>query len=142
MRAADGQQHMAWVERAGCARAAGRRADALCVEKKQQAFALDAEVYVAGQAIHGIAVERAVRDLGQAIDQTVAQSADPFRVLVEVRAGVFERRSHAHDGGDVLRTRALAALLRAALDEVRQEDALTGVQHAGALRPVELVRGE
>ena len=42
----------------------------------------------------------------------------------------------------ILRTRALAALLRAALDEVRQEDALTGVQHAGALRPVELVRGE
>lgn len=71
MRAADGQQHMAWVERAGCARAAGRRADALCVEKKQQAFALDAldaEAHVAGQAIHGIAVERAVRDLGQAID--------------------------------------------------------------------------
>ena len=145
MRADDGQQHMAWVERAGCARAAGRRADALCVEQKQQALALDAleaEAHVAGETIHGIAVERAVRDLGQAVDQAVAQGADPFRVLVEVCAGVFERRSHAHDGGDVLRTRALAALLRAALDEVRQEDALTGVQRAGALRPVKLVRGE
>ena len=41
-----------------------------------------------------------------------------------------------------LRTRALAALLCAALDEVRQENALTGVQHAGALWTVEFVRGE
>ena len=115
MRATDGQQHMAWIERAGCARAAGRRADALCVEKKQQALALDAleaEAHVAGEAIHGIAVERAVRDLGQAVDQAVAQGADPFRVLVEVRAGVFERRGHAHDGGNILCARALAALLR------------------------------
>jgi len=145
MRATDGQQHMAWIERAGCARAAGRRADALCVEKKQQALALDAleaEAHVAGEAIHGIAVERAVRDLGQAVDQAVAQGADPFRVLVEVRAGVFERRGHAHDGGNILCARALAALLRAALDEARQEDALTGVQHAGAFRTVKLVRGE
>ena len=109
MRAADGQQHMAWVERAGRAGAAGRRADALCVEKKQQALALDtldAEAYVAGQAIHGIAVERAVRDLGQAVDQAVAQGADPFRVLVEVCAGVFEGCGHAHDGGKIFRTRA------------------------------------
>ena len=145
MRAADGQQHMAWVERAGRAGAAGRRADALHVEQEQQALALDtleAEAHVAGEAIHGIAVECAVRDLGQAVDQAVAQGADPFRVLVEVRAGVFERRSHAHDGRDVLRTRALAALLCAALDEVRQENALTGVQHAGALWTVEFVRGE
>ena len=145
MRAADGQQHMAWVERAGRAGAAGRRADALCVEQKQQALALDtleAEAHVAGEAIHGIAVECAVRDLGQAVDQAVAQGTDPFRVLVEVCAGVFEGCGHAHDGGKILRTRALAALLCAALDEVRQEDALTGVQHAGALRPVELVRGE
>ena len=143
MQAADGQQYVAWVKRAGCARAAGRRADALCVEKKQQAFALDAleaAAHVAGETIHGIAVERAVRDLGQAVDQAVAQGADPFCVLVEARAGVFERRSHAHDGGDVLRTRALAALLRATLDEACQGDALTGVQHAGALRAVEFVR--
>ena len=85
MRAADGQQYVAWVERAGRARAAGRRADALCVEKEQQAFALDAleaEAHVAGEAIHGIAVECAVRDFGQAVDQAVAQGADPFRVLV------------------------------------------------------------
>ena len=76
MRAADGQQHMAWVERAGCARAAGRRADALHVEQEQQALALDtleAEAHVAGQAVHGIAVECAVRDLGQAVDQAVVE---------------------------------------------------------------------
>ena len=145
MRAADGQQYMAWVERAGGARAAGRRADALCVEQKQQALALDAleaEAHVAGETIHGIAVERAVRDLGQAIDQAVAQGADPFRVLVNVCAGVFEGCGHAHDSGNILRAGALAALLRAALDEARQGDALAGVQHAGALRTVELVRGE
>ena len=145
MRAADGQQHMAWVERAGRAGAAGRRADALCIEQKQQALALDtleAEAHVAGQAVHGIAVECAVRDFGQAVDQAVAQGADPFRVLVNVCAGVFEGCGHAHDGGNILRAGALAALLRAALDEVRQEDALTGVQHAGALRAVEFVRRE
>ena len=145
MQAADGQQYVAWVERAGCARAAGRRADALCVEQKQQALALDAleaEAHVAGKAIHGIAVERAVRDLGQAIDQAVTQGADLFCILVNVCAGVFEGCGHAHDGGNILRAGALAALLRAALDEARQGDALAGVQHAGALRTVELVRGE
>ena len=145
MQAADGQQYVAWVERAGCARAAGRRADALCVEQEQQALALDtleAEAHVAGQVVHGIAVECAVRDLGKAFDQAVAQGADLFCVLVEVRAGVFERRGHTHDGGNILRAGALAALLCAALDEVRQEDALTGVQHADALRAVELVRRE
>ena len=136
---------MAWVERAGRAGAAGRRADALCVEQKQQALALDAleaETHIAGQTVHRIAVECAVRDLGKAFNQAVAQGADLFCVLVEVRAGVFERRGHTHDGGNILRAGALAALLCAALDEVCQKDALTGVQHADALRAVELVRGE
>ena len=83
---------------------------ALDSTRLQQALALDtleAEAHVAGQAVHGIAVECAVRDLGQAVDQAVAQGADPFRVLVEVCAGVFEGCGHAHDGRDVLRTLSL-----------------------------------
>ena len=83
-----------------------------------------------------------MRDLGQAIDQAVAQGADLFCILVNVCAGVFEGCGHAHDGGNILRAGALAALLRAALDEACQGDALAGVQHAGALWAVELVRGE
>ena len=43
------------------------------------------------------------------------------------------------DAADVLGAGALAALLRAALDEVRQENALARVQKADALRAVELV---
>lgn len=141
----DGQQHVAGVERAGGASAAGRGADALRVEQQKQALALDAlkaEAHIAGQTVHGIAVERTVRDLRKAADQPVAQSADRFRVFVHVRAGVFKGGGHAHDGGEILRAGALAALLRAAFDETCQGNALAGVQHADALRTVELVRGE
>ena len=54
-------------------------------------------------------------------------------------AGLAESRSHAGDAADVLGASALAALLRAALDEVRQENALARVQKADALRAMELV---
>ena len=57
-------------------------------------------------------------------------------------AGVFERRCHAHDTGDILRTGALAALLGAALDQVRQCQTTTAVQRTHALGAVELVTGE
>ena len=50
-------------------------------------------------------------------------------------AGLAESRSHAGDAADVLGTGALAALLRAALDEVRQENALARVQKADAFGP-------
>ena len=145
MRPADGQQHVTGVERAGRAGRAGGRADALRVEQQQQALALDAlkaEVHVAGQARASRAVERAVRDLCDAVDELVAQGGDLLRVLIHVGAGLFQGCSHRRDAGDVFCAAALAALLRAALDEVREDDAAAGIEHADALRPVELVGGE
>ena len=136
---------MARVERAGRTRAAGGGTDALRVEQQQKALAFNAfkaEAHIAGQAVHGIAVERAVRNIGKTGDQAVAQRADLFGILVDVRAGFLQRRGHAHDGGDVLRACALAALLRAALNEAREGNALPRVQKPDALRAVELVRGE
>ena len=57
-------------------------------------------------------------------------------------AGLLQRRCQTHDAGDVLRAGALAALLRAALDDVGQGDTLPGVQHAHTLGAVELVAGQ
>ena len=51
-----------------------------------------------------------------------------------------QRCGHAGNGRGVLRAAALAALLRAALDDVRERDAAPGVQKADAARAVELVR--
>ena len=51
-----------------------------------------------------------------------------------------QRCGHAGDGRGVLRAAALAALLRAALNDVRERDAAPGVQEADAARAVELVR--
>ena len=75
MRAANGQQHVAGVERTGGAGTAGGRADALRIQKQQQALALNAlkaEADIAGQTVHRVAVERTVRDLGQPRDQLIA----------------------------------------------------------------------
>ena len=83
-----------------------------------------------------------MRDLCDAVDEPVAQGGDLLRVLVHVGAGLFQGCSHRRDAGDVFRAAALAALLRAALDEVREDDAAAGIEHADALRPVELVGGE
>ena len=80
--------------------------------------------------------------MGKTVDQPVAQGADLLGVFIDMRAGVFKRCGHAHNGRKVLRAGAFAVLLRAAFDEARQGNALTGVEHAGALRAVELVRGE
>ena len=69
----------------------------------------------------------------------VPQGRDLGDVLVHMLAGLAESRSHAGNPADVLGAGALAALLGAALDEVRQENALARVQKADALRAVELV---
>ena len=63
-------------------------------------------------------------------------------------SGVLTRKvEHQILGTDIVipaleNAAALAALLRAALDEVREDDAAAGIKHADALRPVELVGGE
>ena len=80
-----------------------------------------------------------MRDLRQARNELVPQRGDLLRVLVDVCAGFLQRGGHAHDRRDVFRTGALAALLGAALDQRRQDHALTGVEHADALRAVELM---
>ena len=78
----------------------------------------------------------------QPLGYFITQSFHIFKVFIKILGCVFQCRRHTHYCGNILCSCAFAALLRAAFDEVRQEDALTGVQHAGALRTVELVRGE
>ena len=92
--------------------------------------------------MHRVAVQRAVGDLTQSRDQLVPQLCQPGGVLVDVPAGLLQRRRQTHDAGDVLRAGPLAAFLRAALDDIGQGDALPGIQHAHALGAVELVAGQ
>ena len=76
----------------------------------------------------------------EARNERLAQARDFLRVLDHVVNRLAQRRSHAGDGRGVLRAAALAALLRAALDDVRERDAALGVQKADAARAVELMR--
>ena len=141
----DGQQHMAGIQRAGGAGGAGGGADACIIQQQQERLALDAleaEVDVAGQPVHRVAVESAVGDLGQPRNELVPQSRHLGPVLLHVGAGILQRSGHGGNAGDVLRTGPLAPLLCAALDDVGQGDALPGIQHTGALGTVELMAGE
>ena len=81
-------------------------------------------------------------NFGQARDELVPKGGDLGGILVDMVAGLLQSRRHAHDGREVFRAGPLAPLLGAALDDVHQRDTLAGVQHAGALGPVELVAGE
>ena len=66
-----------------------------CIQQQQKALALDAleaEVHVGGQPVHRVAVQRAVGDLTQSRDQLVPQLRQPGGVLVDVPAGLLQRR--------------------------------------------------
>ena len=142
---ADGQQHVAGIQRAGGAGATGGCAHTQSVQVQKQALALDAleaEAYIAGQTIHRVAVEAGVGDLGKTRDQLVPQGGDIGGVLLKVGAGFFQSRSHAADAGDVFRACPLATLLCATVDQVGEQNALAAVQCANALGAVELVGGE
>ena len=145
MHPADGQQHMAGIQRAGGAGGAGGGTHALHIQQEQQALALDAlkaEAHIAGKAVYRIAVESAVGDLAQTLDQLIPQSGDLGGIGVHVGAGFFQRRGHAHDGRQIFRAGTLAPLLCAALDHIGQREATAAVQSAHALGAVELVAGQ
>ena len=83
-----------------------------------------------------------MRNFGNTVNELVPQGRDLLCVLVHIGAGFRQGCRHGRDAGDVFRAAALAALLRAALDEVREDDAAPRVKHTHALRAVELVRGQ
>lgn len=142
---ADGEQHVARVERAAGAGAAGRSADALEVEHQEQRFALDAfkaEADVAGQALLAVAVEAAAVDLQDLVDQPVLHAAELRVLFLHGRDRVLHRDAESDDAGDILRAGAAGSLLCAAVDQVRDRDAAADVQRADALRGVELVAAQ
>ena len=142
VRQADGQQHMARVERAGGAGAARGGADASVIQHQQQALALDAlkaHVHGAGDMVLQTAVDFAVGDLAELGKQLVAHGDDLRGVLLDVLAALLQRGRHGDDARDVLGAGTLAALLRTALDDVRQGDPAPGIQCPDALGGVELV---
>ena len=142
---ANGQQHVAGIQRAGGAGAAGGGANPRLIQKQQQAFplnALKAEVHIAGEPVDRVAVQGAVGNPGKSGNQLIPQGGDLCGVFVDMVAGLFQRGGQAHDAGDILRTGPLAPLLSAALDDVGQRDALPGKENAGTLGAVELVAGE
>ena len=90
--AADGQQHMAGIQRTGGAGTAGGGAHAHLIQQQQQAFALDAlkaEVHVAGEPVDGIAIQGAVGNLGKTGDELVPQCRDLGGVFIDVIAGLL-----------------------------------------------------
>ena len=143
VRQADGQQHVAGVERTAGARRARRGADALGAQAQQHALALDeleGDVDVVGQALGGMAVEEAVGDLcGDALDGVVADGGLALVLLLALCLCQDGRLGKADDACGVFGRGALAALLAAAVDEVGDAHAAAHVEHADALGAVELV---
>ena len=131
--------------RAGGAGGAGGSADALHIQKQQQALALDAlkaEVDVAGQTVsRGRRSGRCGEFCSAPAISRSRMAATSGHVLVHVVAGFLQCSCHAADTGDVLGTGALAPLLRAALDDAHQGEAPADIQRAHALGAVELVAG-
>ena len=145
VREAYGEQHVRRVERARRARRARRGADALVVQQKEQALALDAlkaHIYSAGQVVSHVAVELGVGYFGERGDYSVAHFNKFCRVLLHVRARFLERCRHGDYFGNIFGARALVPLLRAAVDKGYQAHAVAAIEHARALGPVELVGGE
>ena len=117
---ADGQQHVAGVQRTGGAGRAGGGTDPPVVQQEQEGLPLDAfkaEVDIAGEALYRIPVQQGVGDPGQPPDQLVPQGGQPPRVLIEAGAGQLQSGGHPHDGGEIFRTGSPASLLRAAFDQ-------------------------
>ena len=142
---ADGQQHMAGIQGAGGTGRAGRGADALVIQQKQQALALnalEAEIDVAGQTVDRVAVQSTVGDLAQPCNDPVPHSRDSGHIVINMVAGILHGSRHAADTGNVLGTGTLAPLLGTALDEVHQGEAAADIQGTDALGAVELVAGQ
>ena len=103
----------------------------------------DAHVHVVREALLPAAVQPDVRDaLRDAVDQPVAEGLHPGALLSHRGQCDLARFAQTDDAGDVVRARALAALLRAAVQIRGKPDSLADVERADALRPVELVARE
>ena len=73
---ADCQQHMTGIKRAACTSGAGGSADTLVIQQKQERFTFDAlktEIHITGQPMFVIAVQFAIRNLIQSMDQPLPQ---------------------------------------------------------------------
>ena len=141
---ADGKEDVTGVQGAGGAGAAGRGADALVVQHEQEALALDAlkaHVHGAGDMMLETAVDLAVGDLAELGEELVTHGDDLRGVLRHMVAALLQGGGHGDDAGDVLGPGALAALLGAAVDDIREDRAALGVEDADPLRGVELVAG-
>ena len=142
---ADGQQHMAGVQRTGGAGGAGGGADARQIQPQQQALALDAlkaYVHIAGQPVLHGAVHPGAGDVRDARQQRVPQGGDVGHVLLQVLRGLPQRRGHAQNAGQILRAGPPVALLSAALQQGGQAQTAAAVERAHALGPVELVAAQ
>ena len=141
---ADGKQDMARIQRPGRACTAGGCLDPLVVQKQEQGLSLnslEAEIHISRKTLLPVSVQGGVRDLGKAVDQAVPELRDILGVLLHLRADLLQSRGHGADAGHILGACALSALLCAALDEVRDRNALSHIEESHALRPMELMGG-
>ena len=81
-----------------------------------------------------------MRDGREPCDERLAQARDLAHIFIHMLDRLAQRRRHAGDARRVFRAAALAALLRAALDDTRERDAALGVQKADTAWSVEFVR--
>ena len=142
MRQAEREQNVAGVERAGGACRAGRCTDALCVQQKQQAFALyalKAHVDGAGDMMLERAVYLGMGDLAELGKELITHGDDLSGVGFHIVNAFLESRRQSNYAGDILGAGALAALLSAAFDDIKQRHTGLCIQNAYALGSVELM---
>ena len=71
-----------------------------------------------------VSVEPGVGDLGEPVDQLVPQGGDMGGIALQVGTGLLQRSGQSRDPGQIFRAGPAVALLRAALDEGQQGQAL------------------
>ena len=138
----DGQQHVAGIQGTGGAGAAGGGADTFLVQQQEQRFAFDAleaEIDIPGKPVCPVTVQGGMGNPANSVNNPVPQGGNLLLIFRMGRRALLQRRGHGDDPRRVFRAGPFAALLGAAFDQVRQRDALTGVEEADALGPVELV---
>ena len=98
---------------------------------------------VVGQPLRGVAIEVRFRDGPEdALDEPVPVARQARDLVLHLVGHDVHGLGEAHDGGEVLRARAQAALLAPAQDDGAHPHALADVEHAQALGAVDVVGGE
>ena len=108
------------------------------IQHQQQGFSLNslkAEICISRQTLDGVAVQPTAFNFQNLPDKAVPHAGETFSSLLHAGAGIFHGLGQSDDAGHIFRTGAPALFLRAAVNQVRQENSLAAIEDADTLGP-------